>query len=284
MNPGTLLRTESGEPISRLGLGCSRIGSLGNTTGSREVRATLNRALERGINVFDTADIYGQGDSEREIGRCLASRRSDAFVMTKVGQLFSGGMGWLRPLKPLIKPILAGLPGARGSVTRRRAGVIKTDFAPARLARALDASLRRLRFERVDALFLHSPTAAQLRQPGLGEALAGLKQAGKVRHYGISCDDMLALAAALDIPGVELLQLPLDVLDAATLGSARDTISRRGIAVFAREVIVARPSLAPPQAVAQAAMRPDVTAVIFGTNHVAHLDAAADSYEAAMPR
>ena len=61
-----------GTALPVLGLGCSRIGSLGNPAPMRDMRALLERALELGVNLFDTADIYGQGDSEREIGRLLA--------------------------------------------------------------------------------------------------------------------------------------------------------------------------------------------------------------------
>src|SRR4051794_35398169 len=90
----------SGAELSRVGLGCSRVGSMGNTASTREIRATLALALERGINLFDTASIYGQGDSEREIGRLLARRRDRAFVVTKIGKLFSRRMRLLRPFKP----------------------------------------------------------------------------------------------------------------------------------------------------------------------------------------
>src|ERR1700754_2140628 len=75
---------KNGATLPVLGLGCSRIGSLGNPSPMHEIRALLERSLDLGVNLFDTADIYGQGDSEREIGRLLAGRRDRAFVVTKV--------------------------------------------------------------------------------------------------------------------------------------------------------------------------------------------------------
>ena len=203
-----------GTALPVLGLGCSRIGSLGNPVPMRDIRALLERALELGVNLFDTADIYGQGDSEREIGRLLAGRRDRAFVVTKVGKRFSRKMRLMRPFKPLLKPLLARAKSAKSAVVGQRDANLATDFSPEHVTAAAEASLRRLGFDSVDALLLHSPPAPR-SAPAVGEALAALKKAGKVRHFGISCDDLPALKAALDIPGVELLELPLDVIDAA---------------------------------------------------------------------
>ena len=62
----------SGAALPVLGLGCSRIGSLGNPAPMRDIRALLERSLELGVNLFDTADIYGQGDSEQPADLALA--------------------------------------------------------------------------------------------------------------------------------------------------------------------------------------------------------------------
>src|SRR5215472_11474649 len=117
----------AGERLSRLGVGCSRIGSLTNPTPMAEIRAMLAHALDLGINVFDTADIYGQGDSERELGRALRKQRNHAFVITKVGKLFSARMEFLRPLKPVIKPLMRVSNAARRSTTSRRSKEMAED-------------------------------------------------------------------------------------------------------------------------------------------------------------
>ena len=59
-----------GVQVSVLGVGCSRVGSISNPVSMREVRATLEAAIDAGVNLFDTADVYGQGDSERLLVAC----------------------------------------------------------------------------------------------------------------------------------------------------------------------------------------------------------------------
>ena len=278
-----MTRTVSGNGLSQIGLGCSRIGSFNNPVPVRDIRNLLAQALDLGVNVFDTADIYGQGDSEREIGRALAGCRDDAFVVTKVGKTFSAKMRLLRPLKPLVKPLLAaagraanvGSPGsvrsAGNAVTARRGAYLAGNFDPRHLERAVDASLRRLGMESVDGLLLHSPPASVVRDPAVQQWLDGLRRSGRVRHYGVSCDDADALEAALALDGLDLLQVPLDLLDAAAQGEIAQRLSARGIVVFAREVIRLSPGISAAAAVAGACRRPEVTTAIVGTSRLEHL-------------
>ena len=263
----------NGAALPVLGLGCSRIGSLGNPVPMRDIRALLERSLELGVNLFDTADIYGQGDSEREIGRLLAGRRDRAFVVTKVGKRFSRKMRLMRPFKPLLKPLIAKAKLARSAVAGQRDANLATDFSPGHITAAAEASLHRLGFDSIDGLLLHSPPATGIT-PDVGEALAALKNAGKVSHFGISCDDLPALKAALEIPGVELLELPLDVIDAAIETGLSDEIRQRSVGVLAREVVRLQPGLSPTKALQQAASRACVTSVILGTSNARHLEEA----------
>ena len=272
-----------GTALPVLGLGCSRIGSLGNPVPMRDIRALLERSLDLGVNLFDTADIYGQGDSEREIGRLLAGRRDRAFVVTKVGKRFSQKMRLMRPFKPLLKPLLARAKSAKSAVVGQRDANLATDFSPEHVTAAAEASLRRLGFDSVDALLLHSPPAAEIG-PAVGEALAALKKAGKVRHFGISCDDLPALKAALDIPGVELLELPLDVIDAAIETRLSEKIRQRSIGVLAREVIRLQPGVPATKALQNAASRACVTSVILGTSSIRHLEEAVAALWPGRPR
>lgn len=260
-------------PLSVLALGCSRIGSFSNPTPMTEVRKTLRRALELGVTVFDTADVYGQGDSERELGKLLKGRRDQGFVVTKLGLTFSTKMKVLRLLKPILKPIIMARGGGE-AVAGQRSDNMSRNFDPATFADRLDASLGRLGFTYVDALLLHSPPASVAGDPAVGAALAALKAAGKVRHFGVSCDDHACLVAALTMPGLTLLQLPLDVIDEIQTSPVGEDIARRGIGVLAREVIRFQPGVAPPTAVANALGRAHVTSVIVGTSKTAHLEQA----------
>jgi aryl-alcohol dehydrogenase-like predicted oxidoreductase len=145
------------EQLSVLGLGCSRIGSFGNSASFSDIRRTIDRAIELGINVFDTADIYGQGDSERALGRFFRGRRQKAFIVSKIGKCFSLKMRMVRPFKPLLRSLTARSGGARTMVSARRGDNMRADFSAAYLEKALERSLKRLQIDTLDALLLHSP-------------------------------------------------------------------------------------------------------------------------------
>jgi aryl-alcohol dehydrogenase-like predicted oxidoreductase len=256
--------------LSRLGLGCSKIGSFGNPTPMSALRELLATALELGVTVFDTADIYGQGDSEREIGRLLKGRRDRGFVVTKCGQTFSAKMRLAAPFKPVLKPLLMAM-GKGQAVTSARESARGVDFSPARYPAALEASLKRLGFDEVDALLLHGPTAEDLADPAHGEVLASLKQAGKVRRFGVSCDDVGSLRAALAMPGLTMLELPVDVIDQAEAGDLGAVIRERGVIVLAREIMRLRPELTPVEAVKRSVADPLTRCTVVGTSKIAHL-------------
>lgn len=257
--------------LSNLGLGCSQIGSFGNPTPIGALRNLLAAALELGVTVFDTADIYGQGDSEREIGRVMKKRRDHSFVVTKCGQIFSTKMRMLAALKPVLKPALAAM-GKGKAVTGARAHNIGVDFTPARYPAALDGSLKRLGFDYVDALLLHGPTADDLADPAQGEMLASLKQAGKIRHFGVSCDDIESVRAALAMPGLTMLELPVNLIDEASACDLGMAIKSKGTVVLAREIMRLRPELSPLDAVHRSVSDPLTTCTIIGTSKIAHLE------------
>jgi aryl-alcohol dehydrogenase-like predicted oxidoreductase len=266
------------KPLSAVGLGCNRIGSFSNTTPLPEVRATLAMALDLGITVFDTAGIYGQGESEREIGRALRGRREEAFVVTKLGRVFSAKMRSMLFLRGMAK---AALPGrAQQMIAARRSREIIHDFTPGRFAAEVDTSLMRLGFEYLDGLLLHSPQAELLvHDPQIGEALCSLQKAGKIRLFGVSCDDNRCVEAALAMPKLNLLQVTLPVLDEAIAQGLGPKLRSLGITVFVREVMRGRPSLlSPAAAVAAACAREHVTCVIVGVSSRRHLQEIADAW------
>ncbi len=256
---------------SRLGLGCSRVGSLGNPASPGALRSLMRRALDLGVAVFDTADIYGQGDSERELGRALAGRRDQAFVVTKFGKLFSPTARLLRPMKPVIKPLLQW-KGAGAAVVARRDGVMREDFTSARLASALDASLRRLRMDHVDAVLLHSPPLAVLADPALGPALAAIRRSGKARHVGVSVETGPELDAALALEGVGVLQIPFDLTPRLAEPAIARRIDAGELIVHVREVLRQQPGRAPAEALLAALADPRIAAALVGTSRIDHLE------------
>ena len=266
---GTLMRS-SNKVLSAVGLGCSRIGSFNNPLSRSDIRALLTAAFDSGVSVFDTSDVYGQGDSERELGRFLAGHRRDAaFVVTKGGKLFSTKMRLLRPFKPLLKPLLSR--GGRKAIADRRTDEISHDFSPAHIVGAVEGSLRRLRADVLDGFVLHSPPASAVSNPALWETMIRLRDSGKIARFGVSCDTADVLDASLQVPELTLLELPYDVLTAIENTDRANEIARRQIVILAREVIRFQPGVAPDQAVRNAASMPFVSTVIVGTSKIQNL-------------
>jgi aryl-alcohol dehydrogenase-like predicted oxidoreductase len=260
------------EQLSVLGLGCSRIGSFGNSASFSDIRQTIDRAIELGINVFDTADIYGQGDSERALGRFFKGRRQKAFIVSKIGKCFSLKMRMVRPFKPLLRSLTARSSGARTMVSARRGDNMRADFSAAYLEKALERSLKRLQIDTLDALLLHSPTADQLSSGEIEPFLIRSRRMGKIRHYGVSCDDEASLLEALKYEDLSLLELPVDLIESIRKMDVWPKIAARQIGVLAREAIALRPELAPGAAISDVLKSGDITCVVAGTSRQAHLE------------
>jgi aryl-alcohol dehydrogenase-like predicted oxidoreductase len=145
--------------LSVVGLGCNNFGWR---IDAAQTGVVVNAALEAGINHFDTAEIYGGGDSERFLGKALGNRRDDVVIATKFGP---------RPAEQEYTP---------GALTRR-------------IVEACDGSLRRLETDRIDLYYQHFPDLAAPADEVL-EALDSLVQAGKVVAVAVSNAD----AALLD--------------------------------------------------------------------------------------
>ncbi|OLT10879.1 aldo/keto reductase [Actinomadura sp. CNU-125] len=147
----TLGRT--GVQVSTLALGAMNFGSIGRTT-QDEATAIVDAALEGGVNLIDTADMYGQGESEEMVGRAIAGRRDDIVLATKANM----PMGDER--------------NHQGSSRRW-------------LYKALDDSLRRLGVDHVDLYQIHRWDPATGDEETLS-ALTDLQRAGKIRYFGSS--------------------------------------------------------------------------------------------------
>jgi aryl-alcohol dehydrogenase-like predicted oxidoreductase len=222
--------------VSELGLGCARIGGVFQGDALVFVRL-LAVAREAGINFFDTADMYSQGESEALLGRVFRAHRSEVTIATKAGYCLPGRRKLAGRLKPFLKPVIKALGIKRENLPAATRGVIAQDFSPAYLTRSLEASLRRLNTDYVDLFQLHSPPAEVIERGDWEPALARLKRAGKVRYYGIACDTPEAALAALRFPGVSSIQVTLSLLDQSPLVEVLPTALKRGVAVIARECL-----------------------------------------------
>ena len=157
---------------------------MGRVGRAASLRA-MNAAWDAGIRLFDTARSYGFGEAEGVLGEFLKGKREEAFVATKFGITPQT----LSPLKRIAVPMVRvakQVPGVGGLMKRGGSGsVVHGEFSVAGLRSSLEASLRALKTDRVDALFLHEATAAVFRQDDLIAELEGLVRAGKVLRVGL---------------------------------------------------------------------------------------------------
>lgn len=281
---GAVSRRSAGRvdtPICNLTVGCSRIGSLLNPTPLDETRRMLKVAADAGINVFDTANIYGQGDSERELGRLFA-KRDDIFIVTKGGYTFSRKVLLMARLKPLLRPVVR-LAGLREKASAARGSAVSRDFSAPALMASLEGSLRRLRREAVDAYLLHDPTTANLAEDAPWPTLRSAKKAGKIRYIGVSIEAGEDLDAVADLADCDLVQAPLDVLADRRNTPAYRRLVEAGTAIFVREVLRARAAGYQPdrpvsvsRALGAARALPGVASVLVGLSTRSHLRALLD--------
>jgi len=141
--------------VSALGLGCMGMSESYGVADEAESVATIHRALELGVTFFDTAEVYGPFRNEELLGRTLAGRRESVVIATKFGFRIEEGES------------------------------VGLDSRPEHVREVVDASLRRLRTDRIDLLYQHRVDPAVPIEDVVG-AMADLVRQGKVRYLGLS--------------------------------------------------------------------------------------------------
>jgi aryl-alcohol dehydrogenase-like predicted oxidoreductase len=207
-----------------LGMGTARLGAFWQRRGVTEGLSAIQTALDLGVTLVDTADVYARGISERLVGRAV-KRRDDVVVMTKVG-LLKTPVGLRRAARHTdgLGPRLGGL---------RAGGGADRCFASGYVLEAARDCLQRQGRDRLDVLLLHEPSAADLRTGAFLEALTRLVDAGEVRAWGASVRDEEAALAALDVPGLTWLQLPANLADPEIAQRVGPAAAARGIVLVA---------------------------------------------------
>lgn len=274
-SPRPLGRT--GLTVRPVGLGTARLGAFWQGRSVADGRQALAAALDGGIDLVDTADCYARGVAERLVGRAVRDR--PAVVMTKVGLL--------KTPVALASAARHAPGGGRERLTGLRTGPeAATCFASGYVYAAARRCLRRQRVDRLDVLLLHEPTAQDLREGAFRPAVDRLVARGEVRAWGASVRDVAAARAALELPGLGVLQVPCSAVDTSVVDAVRDTAAARGVGLVAIAALGdgrlldraagVRPGTSRSALVAElaaAALRtPGVDAVLVGMSTGEHVD------------
>ena len=187
----------TGWRVSTIGLGTWAMGSQWGPVDDRESLATLNRALDLGVNFFDTADVYG---SEPLLGRLRRERPEPFYIATKMGVRIN--------------------PDPK-AYTREN------------MAAFVEESLRNLGTETIDLMQLHVPPI-EVYNPETFGILDDLVTQGKIRHYGVSVEQIVQARKAVEFPGVQSVQIIFNIFRQRPAEDFFPEARRRGVGIIAR--------------------------------------------------
>ena len=189
-----------GPEVSAIGLGCMGMSAAYGAGDDVESLATLDRALELGVDFWDTADVYGPHTNEALLAHALRGRRDRVFLATKFGIV-----------RDPATPSGRGING-------------KPDY----VRQAVDASLKRLEIETIDLYYLHRVDPHTPIEDTVG-AMAELVQAGKVRHLGLSEASAQTLERACKVHPITALQSEYSLWTRDPEGAVLDACRRLGV-------------------------------------------------------
>ncbi len=194
---------KTGREVSEIGFGAWAIGGSWGDVSEEAARAALHAALDEGTTFIDTADVYGDGRSERIIADVMKERTSARpFIATKAG--------------------------------RRLSPHVADGYNAANLSDFIDRSLKNLATDCLDLVQLHCPPTEVYNRPQVFEALEGLIAKGKIRNYGVSVEKVEEALKAIEYPGVVSVQIIYNIFRQKPAELFLQQAKAKNIAVIAR--------------------------------------------------
>jgi aryl-alcohol dehydrogenase-like predicted oxidoreductase len=192
----------TGWQVSEISFGAWAIGSAWGEVSDDDALAALHTSIDQGVNLIDTADVYGDGRSERLIARVLKERSEPVYVITKAG----------RRLDP---HVAAG-------------------FTRENLTAFIERSLQNLGVEALDLVQLHCPPTEVYYMPEVFGILDDLVQAGKLKFYGVSVEKVEEAIKAMEFPHVQSVQIIFNIFRQRPAELFFDLARPRQVGILAR--------------------------------------------------
>jgi aryl-alcohol dehydrogenase-like predicted oxidoreductase len=192
----------TGWKVSAVSFGAWAIGGTWGPVDDAESMAALHRAVELGVNFFDTADVYGDGRSERLLAQLRSQHSHTIYIATKAG----------RRLDPHV---------AEG-------------YNRANLTAFVERSLKNLATEALDLLQLHCPPTQVYHMPEVFGVLDDLVKAGKVRYYGVSVEKVEEALKAIEYPNVQIVQIIFNMFRRRPAELLFEQTKKRKVGILAR--------------------------------------------------
>jgi len=193
---------QTGWEVSEVSFGAWAIGGTWGEVDDAESLAALHKAIDLGVNFVDTADVYGDGRSERLIGQVLKERSETIYVATKMG----------RRLRPHV---------AEG-------------YTKENLTQFVERSLRNLGVDALDIVQLHCPPTPVYYMPEVFGALDDLVAEGKIKHYGVSVEKVEEALKAIEYPNLKTVQIIFNMFRQRPAGLFFEQAKTRDIGIIVR--------------------------------------------------
>jgi aryl-alcohol dehydrogenase-like predicted oxidoreductase len=192
----------TGWQVSTISFGAWAIGGSWGSVDDKESLAALHRSIDLGVNFIDTADVYGDGRSERLVAKLLKERKETIYVATKAGRRLD--------------------PHVAAGYNRKN------------LTAFIERSLKNLDTEAIDLLQLHCPTTEVYYTPETFGVLDDLVRAGKLRHYGVSVEKVEEALKAIEYPNVQTVQIIFNIFRQRPAELFFTEALRRKVGILAR--------------------------------------------------